>query len=415
MITLVLGGTRSGKSRGGRGPGRRAPAATAPVTYVATGRATDADMAARIAAHRAPSARRLGDGRGGAAPDLPAPCSPAWPGTCWSTRSAPGWRRTPTWPPTSPALCAALAPDPGGAGDTVLVSEEVGLGVHPATEVGRRFADALGELNRAVAEVADRVLLVVAGRVLPLDRVSVAGLMRAGARVPHRRGRRRTARPPGAGLVRAGRRAGRAGGRRAVVGGRRAVAAAARGRCWRWWPTPRSPACCTSTAWPTAPTACCPRSTAPRRLAIMATPDVGAFGVVALAGRAGRPGGGAGLARARTRCWSPACGPAPGRPWRWRWRGCPTPATGGAAVRLRRPGGRRRGSAGLVAVGGAWSLALAAALGRGWPQCAAAAGRVRRPWSALAVRRLGGYTGDVLGAAGVIAETVGLVVAAARW
>jgi adenosylcobinamide-GDP ribazoletransferase len=34
---------------------------------------------------------------------------------------------------------------------------------------------------------------------------------------------------------------------------------------------------------------------------------------------------------------------------------------------------------------------------------------------ALAWRRLGGYTGDVLGAAGVVAETVGLLVAAARW
>jgi cobalamin synthase len=33
----------------------------------------------------------------------------------------------------------------------------------------------------------------------------------------------------------------------------------------------------------------------------------------------------------------------------------------------------------------------------------------------LAVRRLGGVTGDVLGAAGVVGETVGLVVAAARW
>ena len=52
----------------------------------------------------------------------------------------------------------------------MVVSEEVGLGVHPPTEVGRRFADALGSLNRAVADVADRVLLVVAGRVLPLDR-----------------------------------------------------------------------------------------------------------------------------------------------------------------------------------------------------------------------------------------------------
>jgi cobalamin synthase len=34
---------------------------------------------------------------------------------------------------------------------------------------------------------------------------------------------------------------------------------------------------------------------------------------------------------------------------------------------------------------------------------------------ALARRRLGGYTGDVLGASGVVLETVGLVVAAARW
>ncbi len=46
----------------------------------------------------------------------------------------------------------------------------MGLGVHPPTEVGRRFADALGALNREVAAASDRVLLVVAGRVLPLDR-----------------------------------------------------------------------------------------------------------------------------------------------------------------------------------------------------------------------------------------------------
>jgi adenosylcobinamide kinase/adenosylcobinamide-phosphate guanylyltransferase len=61
------------------------------------------------------------------------------------------------------AICARTAP-------IVLVSDEVGLGVHPSTEVGRRFRDVLGELNRAVADVADEVSLVVAGRVLPLER-----------------------------------------------------------------------------------------------------------------------------------------------------------------------------------------------------------------------------------------------------
>jgi cobalamin synthase len=37
------------------------------------------------------------------------------------------------------------------------------------------------------------------------------------------------------------------------------------------------------------------------------------------------------------------------------------------------------------------------------------------PVVAFAVRRVGGYNGDVLGAPGVIAETAGLIVAAARW
>src|SRR5205085_10905006 len=47
-------------------------------------------------------------------------------------------------------------------GSTVVVSEEVGLGVHPPTEVGRAFRDALGTVNRAVADAADKVLLVLA-------------------------------------------------------------------------------------------------------------------------------------------------------------------------------------------------------------------------------------------------------------
>ena len=52
-----------------------------------------------------------------------------------------------------------------------MVSDEVGLGVHPSTEVGRAFRDALGLVNQAVAAVADEVLLVVAGRALVLGAV----------------------------------------------------------------------------------------------------------------------------------------------------------------------------------------------------------------------------------------------------
>ncbi len=54
-----------------------------------------------------------------------------------------------------------------------------------------------------------------------------------------------------------------------------------------------------------------------------------------------------------------------------------------------------RGGHGLAAVGAAW-VAMAGVM-------------------ALAQRRIGGFTGDVLGAAGVVGETVGLLVLAARW
>jgi adenosyl cobinamide kinase/adenosyl cobinamide phosphate guanylyltransferase len=72
------------------------------------------------------------------------------------------------------ALVAALT---GRSSHAIVVSDEVGLAVHPPTEVGRRFTDALGDLNAAVARIADRVLLAVAGRVLALTTIDdVSGL-----------------------------------------------------------------------------------------------------------------------------------------------------------------------------------------------------------------------------------------------
>jgi adenosyl cobinamide kinase/adenosyl cobinamide phosphate guanylyltransferase len=51
---------------------------------------------------------------------------------------------------------------------TVVVSNEVGLGLHPDTDLGREYRDELGRLNQRVAAAADRTLLLVAGRALVL-------------------------------------------------------------------------------------------------------------------------------------------------------------------------------------------------------------------------------------------------------
>jgi len=160
MITLVLGGTRSGKSELAESLADR----TGPdVTYVATGRVTDGDMAARIAAHQA--RRPSGWATVEAGADLPDVLA-RLAGTVLVDSLGTWVAGLPDLDADGDALCLALR---SRAGDTIVVSEEVGMGVHPPTEVGRRFADSLGHVNRQVAAVADAALLVVAGRPLRLD------------------------------------------------------------------------------------------------------------------------------------------------------------------------------------------------------------------------------------------------------
>jgi adenosylcobinamide kinase/adenosylcobinamide-phosphate guanylyltransferase len=60
-------------------------------------------------------------------------------------------------------LCSALK---ASSRKVILVSNEVGSGVVPAYELGRRFRDLVGEINQRIAAVADTVVLLVAG--LPL-------------------------------------------------------------------------------------------------------------------------------------------------------------------------------------------------------------------------------------------------------
>lgn len=161
MIVLVLGGARSGKSAYAE---RVAASLPEPVLYVATARVDDdADFAARVAAHRARRPASWSTIEAGA--DL-ADVVRATDGTVVLDSLGPWVAAAPDFRVDADAVCHALA---GRTGDTVVVSEEVGLGVHPSTAAGQRFRDALGELNQAVAAIADDVVLVVAGRALRLE------------------------------------------------------------------------------------------------------------------------------------------------------------------------------------------------------------------------------------------------------
>jgi nicotinate-nucleotide--dimethylbenzimidazole phosphoribosyltransferase len=164
VITLVLGGTRSGKSAVAEALVARSPE---PVVYVATGHAVegDADMAARIARHRDRRPAAWVTVEAGA--DLAGALRAQPTGTVLVDALGTWVAAHPDLTPDLDGLLAALA---ARQGDTVLVSDEVGLGVHPSSEVGRRFRDVLGEVNTAVADASDDVLFVIAGRVLPLER-----------------------------------------------------------------------------------------------------------------------------------------------------------------------------------------------------------------------------------------------------
>jgi adenosylcobinamide kinase / adenosylcobinamide-phosphate guanylyltransferase len=54
--------------------------------------------------------------------------------------------------------------------DTIIVTNEAGLGLVPEYELGRRFRDVLGRVNATIAAVADDAYFVVAGRTLRLER-----------------------------------------------------------------------------------------------------------------------------------------------------------------------------------------------------------------------------------------------------
>ncbi len=171
-VTLVLGGARSGKSALAE---RLATESGLAPVYLATATAGDAEMAARIADHRARRgaawrtveepidlavalAREAGDGRVVVVDCL----------TLWLTNLILGGHDVAGRVADLPATLDRLA------GPTILVANEVGLGIVPDNPLARDFRDHAGRLNQRVAAAADRVVFVAAGLPMILKEARVA-------------------------------------------------------------------------------------------------------------------------------------------------------------------------------------------------------------------------------------------------
>jgi adenosylcobinamide kinase/adenosylcobinamide-phosphate guanylyltransferase len=174
-LALVIGGARSGKSALAERLVRHAAGSLQPV-YLATAAtpADDAEMAARIAAHRA--ARGPGWITREAGADIAPALAEVAPGQAVLLDCATLW------------LGAAMLSGPGGAavepatlttaesrlfdalaacaGPVTVVTNEVGQGIVPENALARRFRDAQGRLNQRLAARAGLVVTVIAG--LPL-------------------------------------------------------------------------------------------------------------------------------------------------------------------------------------------------------------------------------------------------------
>lgn len=187
LLTLILGGARSGKSDYAEALAAKLGRT---VLYVATAEALDDEMRARVASHRA---RRPAE---------------------WSTLEAPlgigsALQASPQAARADVILldCLTLlvsnillsqAEEPGGRGvervwarveaeldalleahgrlqsHLVVVSNEVGLGIVPAYDLGRTYRDCLGWANQKLARRAGQVILMVAGLALDLKSLPLA-------------------------------------------------------------------------------------------------------------------------------------------------------------------------------------------------------------------------------------------------
>ena len=167
MLSLVIGGARSGKSRFAQS----LCAGSSRVVYLATARAEDAEMAARILRHR--NARPAGwvtveegldiagavESHAGTCDVILLDCLTLWlSNLCWQNKDAPD--DVVLGLATRELARMKTASDPC---HVVVVTNEVGCGVVPESALGRSFRDLQGWVNQEAARSADWVHHVVAG------------------------------------------------------------------------------------------------------------------------------------------------------------------------------------------------------------------------------------------------------------
>ena len=174
MLTLVLGGARSGKSRFAQSlfetEGR--------VAFIATARADDEEMRARIAHHRQTRpphwhtieeplaiARAL-ETCSAEFNFVLIDCLTLWlSNLCWEHRDCTEEVLRTSASEEVERLIAAAS-----AANVVVVSNEVGYGLVPESPVGRVFRDLQGWLNQNLACASTSVYQVVAGIPIPIKR-----------------------------------------------------------------------------------------------------------------------------------------------------------------------------------------------------------------------------------------------------
>jgi adenosylcobinamide kinase / adenosylcobinamide-phosphate guanylyltransferase len=166
-LTFLLGGARSGKSSLAV---ELARASGAHVVFIATGEARDDEMAERIALHRAERPAgwtTVEEPRALAAAIAAAPddaCAVVDCLSLWVANVLDGGAAEVEAAAAEAVLLAMQRP-----GRTIAVSNEVGLGIVPATPLGRAYRDVLGRVNAIWARSADEAFLVVACRRLRLE------------------------------------------------------------------------------------------------------------------------------------------------------------------------------------------------------------------------------------------------------